>query len=71
MMEVWPISRHLAEFGKKTENSMCYFVAPSIFSDSAKQIGYVKETEKLFIAPKTIEGFLEHLEKNKTLYSTT
>jgi len=70
MMEVWPISRHLAEFGKKAENSMCYFIAPSIFSDSAKQIDYVKKTENLFIAPKTIEEFLEHLESNSVLYST-
>jgi len=68
MMEVWPISRHLAEFGKKAENSMCYFVAPSIFSDSVKQIDYVKKTENLFIAPKTIEDFLEHLENNSVLY---
>ena len=70
MMEVWPISRHLTEFGKKTENSMCYFVAPSIFSDSAKQIDYVKQTENLFISPKTIEEFLEHLEKNNVLYAS-
>jgi hypothetical protein len=70
MMEVWPISRHLAEFGKKAKNSMCYFVAPSIFSDSAKQIDYVKKTENLFIASKTIEDFLEHLENNSVLYST-
>ena len=70
MMEVWPISRHLAEFGKKTENSMCYFVAPSIFSDSAKQIKYVKQTENLFISPKTIEEFLSHLENNNILYTS-
>jgi len=69
MMEVWPISRHLAEFRNKTENSMCYFVAPSIFSDSAKQIKYVKQTENLFISPKTIEEFLKHLENNSVLYS--
>jgi len=60
MMEVWPISRHLTEFSKKVENSMCYFVAPSIFSDSAKQIDYVRQTENLFISPKTIEEFLEY-----------
>ena len=71
MMEVWPISRHLAEFGKKTENAMCYFVAPSIFSDSVKQIEYVKQTENLFISPKTIEEFLEHLDNNNILYATT
>lgn len=70
VMEVWPISRHLAEFGKKAKNSMCYFVAPSIFSDSVKQIDYVKQTENLFISPKTIEEFLEHLEVNTVLYSS-
>ena len=70
MMEVWPISRHLTEFSKKVENSMCYFVAPSIFSDSTKQIDYVKQTENLFISPKTIEEFLAHLEDNEVLYST-
>lgn len=69
VMEVWPISRHLAEFSKKAENSMCYFVAPSIFSDSVKQIQYVKQTENLFISPKTIEEFLEYLETNAVLYS--
>lgn len=68
MMEVWPISRHLAEFSKKAENSMCYFVAPSIFSDSIKQIQYVGQTENLFISPKTIDEFLEHLEKETVLY---
>ena len=69
MMEVWPITRHLQEFGKKTKGSMCYFVAPSIFSDSKKQIEYVKQTENLLILPKTIEEFLNHLDKNSTLYS--
>jgi len=69
MMEVWPISRHLAEFSKKAENSMCYFIAPSIFTDSVKQIEYVKQTENLFISSKTIEEFLEHLENNTVLYS--
>lgn len=70
MMEVWPISRHLTEFSKKVENSMCYFVKPSIFSDSEKQIDYVKQTENLFISPKTIEEFLEHLESNSVLYTS-
>lgn len=68
MMEVWPISRHLEEFSKKAQNSMCYFVAPSIFSDSIKQIAYVKQTENLFVAPKTIEEFIGHLENNNALY---
>ncbi len=69
MMEVWPIARHLQEFGKKAKNSMCYFVAPSIYGDSVKQIEYVRQTENLSIYPKTIEEFLKHLEKNRTLYN--
>ncbi|MEI7462832.1 MAG: AlwI family type II restriction endonuclease [Candidatus Taylorbacteria bacterium] len=69
MMEVWPIARHLQEFGKKAKNSMCYFIAPSIYGDSVKQIEYVKQTENLSIYPKTIEEFLKHLEKNSMLYS--
>ena len=69
MMEVWPIARHLQEFGKKTRNSMCYFVAPSIFNDSVRQIEYVKEKDNLFIYPKTIKEFLEYLSYNTTLYS--
>lgn len=70
MMEVWPISGHLEEFGKKAKKSMCYFIAPSIFSDSLKQINYVKQEDNLFISPKTIEEFLGHLENNNVLYST-
>ena len=69
MMEIWPISRHLAHFSKKAEGtSACYFIAPSIFSDSAKQISYVRQTEDLLIYPETIEGFLRRLENSKKLY---
>ena len=56
-MEVWPIGRHLLEFKRKRVNSMCYFVAPSIFSDSRDQIEWLKEKKNLFIYPKTIENF--------------
>ena len=68
MMEVWPISRHLGGFQKGTKDSMCYFIAPSIFKDSAMQINYVKEKENLLILPKTIEEFLDHIEANAVLY---
>lgn len=68
VMEVWPIARHLQEFGNRVKSSMCYFVAPSIFVDSVKQIGYVKEKDNLFIFPRTIKEFLEHLEKSTVLY---
>lgn len=69
VMEVWPISRHLAKFGEKVTNSMCYFIAPSIFCDSKKQIEYIKHTEDQFISPKTIKEFLNYLENNRVLYS--
>ncbi|MEK6647516.1 MAG: AlwI family type II restriction endonuclease [Candidatus Firestonebacteria bacterium] len=68
IMEVWPITRHLEEFSKNSKNSMCYFVAPSIFKDSKRQIEYVKEKDKLYILPKTIEEFLEHIDKREILY---
>jgi len=68
VMEVWPIARHLQEFRKKMRNSMCYFVAPSIFTDSIRQIEYVKDKDKLFVYPKTIKEFLEHLSNSTTLY---
>jgi len=69
VMEVWPIKRHLEEFGKKAKNSMCYFVAPSIFSDSRDQIDFVLDKNGLYISPKTIEEFLSHLDQNSTLYT--
>lgn len=69
MMEVWPISRHLKEFSKKSKESMCYFVAPSIFTDSVKQIEYVNHTDNLNIKAKSIEEFLKYLEESTVLYS--
>lgn len=69
IMEIWPISRHLEEFGKGVTNSMCYFIAPSIFKDSIRQIDFVKEKDKLSIVPKTIEEFLVYIESRETLYA--
>lgn len=71
MMEVWPIARHLEEFKKTTPDSMCYFVAPSIFRDSVMQVDYVKEKQNLSILPKTIEEFLYHMETKPVLYEIT
>ena len=68
VMEVWPITRHLEEFNKSSNNSMCYFIAPTIFKDSERQIEYVKTKEKLYILPKTIEEFLRHIDKRELLY---
>lgn len=70
VMEVWPITRHLEEFSKSSKNSMCYFVAPSIFKDSNRQIEYVNEKDNILILPKTIEEFLEHISNESILYSS-
>lgn len=69
MMEVWPIARHLEEFSKKVNaDSMCHFIAPSIYVDSEKQIKYVKDTENLNIKPRTIDDFITFLETNEKLF---
>ena len=68
IMEVWPIERHLLEFKKKRKNSVCFFIAPSIFSDSYSQAEWLKDQKQLFIYPKKIEDFIEHLEKSEKLY---
>jgi len=47
---------------------MCYFIAPSIFKDSERQIEFVKEKNNLFILPKTIEEFLKHIAGREILY---
>lgn len=69
VMEVWPISRHLEDIKKKTPNSICYFIAPSIFIDSLRQIQYIKQKEDLDIYPKTISEFVELLDNSQTLYN--
>lgn len=69
IMEVWPIVRHLEEFSKNSKNSMCYFIAPSIFKDSVRQIEFVREKEDICILPKTIEEFINHLNNKSILYS--
>ena len=70
MMEVWPISRHLKKFETRVQKAVCYFVAPSIFTDTRKQIAFVKQTENRIIAPRTIAEFLMYLENSEVLYST-
>lgn len=62
MMEIWPISRHLSEFSSSNKlKSQCVFVAPSIFSDSSKQIAYVKKEDGLTIRPYSISQFVKYL----------
>lgn len=69
MMEVWPIERHLADF-QKHQKSQCIFVAPSIFTDSLKQIKYVSADSRgrLKIRPYNIAQLLVFLEKTPSLF---
>ena len=69
MMEVWPIERHLSDFMRE-QQSQCVFIAPSIFSDSKRQIQYVKfvsHGEKI-IRPYSIDEFVQYLDENDYLY---
>lgn len=68
IMEVWPITRHLEEFASNYTNSMCYFVAPSVFVDSTRQINFVNSEGKLKIVSKTINSFIEYLENATKFY---
>ncbi len=67
MMEVWPIARHLEEFSKKVKTAVCYFVAPSIFTDTIKQAAYVQQTEQRRIIPNTIADFTLMLDTRQNL----
>lgn len=68
MMEVWPIQRHLEKFREDTPNAICYFIAPSIFIDSFRQIKYVKDNDNLTIIPKDIDEFLRYIDMSSRLY---
>ena len=69
MMEVWPIERHLATFIEDNKfSAQCIFIAPTIYSDSKRQIEFVKFSNKLIIRDYAIDDWSEYLEKENTLY---
>lgn len=69
MMEVWPITRHLQEFTQTNKiNSQCVFVAPSIYSDSKRQINYAKDAEGVTIRAYSIREFVNYLSSSTALY---
>lgn len=72
MMEIWPIERHLTDF-QKHQKSQCIFVAPSIYSDSERQIQFITFNSKgeKKIRPYDIEHLLDFLERSPTLYEYT
>jgi hypothetical protein len=69
IMEVWPIERHLEQLKKEKENSIGYFIAPSIFSDSRRQIEFIKQDKNHYIKALTINEFINYLETNNYLYT--
>ena len=72
MMEVWPIERHLTDFQKR-QKSQCIFVAPSIYSDSERQIQFITFNSKgeRKIRPYDIEHLLTYLERSPSLFEYT
>ena len=69
MMEVWPIERHLDDF-QRERNAQCIFVAPSIFSDSQRQIEFVafQSNGKKRIRALAINELILFLEETPSLY---
>lgn len=69
MMEIWPIERHLDDL-QKTCIAQCIFIAPTIFSDSKRQIEFVvsNSNRQKIIRPYTIMELISYLENNNYLY---
>jgi hypothetical protein len=67
--EIWPIERHLSDFIAELPNSNCCFIAPTIYSDSQRQIDFVKYSKNLTIKPFSINDFVDRLESESTLYN--
>ena len=69
MMEVWPIERHLDDF-QRERKAQCIFVAPSIFSDSQRQIEFVeyKTHGEKKIRAFAIDDLIIFLEHTPSLY---
>ncbi len=70
IMEVWPIERHLTDF-QRDRKAQCVFVAPSIFSDSVRQIQFVsyQSNGERKIRPYAIHEFVDYLETAQQLYT--
>ena len=72
MMEVWPIERHLTDF-QRGGPAQCIFVAPSIFSDSIRQIQFVETDSRgqKKIRPYAIDELIDFLERYHCLYDNS
>ena len=69
MMEIWPIERHLEDFIKNNNfEAQAIFIAPTIYTDSKRQIDFVKFSKQLVIRDYAIDGLVEYLENKEKLY---
>ena len=69
IMEVWPIERHLEAFKEAyTSESQCVFIAPSIYSDTKRQIQFVKIDKGHTIRSYRIDEFVQFLDNANCLY---
>lgn len=67
--EWWPVERHLLKYSQNYKESMCYFVAPTIFIDTSNYFEFRNNKVWLNIISKGISEFIDLLENNKTFYS--
>ena len=70
VMEFGPIERHLSKFKENKPESMCYFIAPEIFTDSVRYGEFIKYKGDLNIVTLNIPQFLKFLENTENLYNT-
>lgn len=71
VLEIFPIRRHLEEFiDKYMIPAQCFFIAPSIHIDTERYCDIIQKADKLFIAPYSIDDFVDYLETSKTLYKS-
>ena len=69
VMEIWPIERHLEEF-QQERRAQCIFVAPTIYSDSLRQIKFVASDSsgKKIIRAYNIDNLISYLEECSSLF---
>ena len=67
--QVMGVSELISDFIAELPNSNCCFIAPTIYSDSQRQIDFVKYSKNLTIKPFSINDFVDRLESESTLYN--
>jgi len=66
--EMPPISRHLLEKKTEYENSVSFFIAPSVHQDTIKWSEFIKFKDDLDILPFSIDEFVKRLDNTKYLF---